>query len=254
MAASGLAYEELVELVEFGVLQISEGSTGWIFQSRAVHQARRVVKLRDSFGSIPPAWPWPSPTWRRSRRWSSGCANWSVCCPVEAWVLDQLERFEDLRKASLRSVQHCRAGDGSGLFPSTLLQGDPCVPVTWWAAMVRFRFGADEILARSPAGLLMQSTIVTAVLLPLALAVVMLGMGLSLVPADFRRVRRYPRAVAVGLVGEMLLLPLIGLLIVRVVPLQPDMAVGLMVLRQRFPWGASRLEKPMSRLAVVCWR
>ena len=48
----------------------------------------------------------------------------------------------------------------------------------------------------------------------------------------------------------MLLLPLIGLLIVRVVPLQPDMAVGLMVLRQRFPWGASRLEKPMSRLAV----
>nr|WP_259735144.1 chaperone modulator CbpM [Synechococcus sp. CS-1329] len=54
LAASGLAYEELVELVEFGVLQISEGSTGWIFQARAVHQARRVVKLRDSFGLNPP--------------------------------------------------------------------------------------------------------------------------------------------------------------------------------------------------------
>ncbi|MCX5932867.1 MAG: hypothetical protein NTW83_13875, partial [Cyanobacteria bacterium] len=49
-----LAYEELVELVEFGVLEIREGATGWSFHSRAVHQARRVVKLRDSFGLNPP--------------------------------------------------------------------------------------------------------------------------------------------------------------------------------------------------------
>ena len=44
----------------------------------------------------------------------------------------------------------------------------------------------------------MQNSVFTVVLLPLALAIVMLGMGLSLVPEDFRRITRYPRAVAVG--------------------------------------------------------
>jgi bile acid:Na+ symporter, BASS family len=64
----------------------------------------------------------------------------------------------------------------------------------------------------------------------LALAVVMLGMGLSLLPEDFRRITRDPKAVAVGTLCQMLLLPLLGLLITRVVPMQPAIAVGLMVL------------------------
>ncbi|WP_088893542.1 bile acid:sodium symporter family protein [Leptolyngbya ohadii] len=76
----------------------------------------------------------------------------------------------------------------------------------------------------------MQSNLFTAVLLPLALAVVMLGMGLSLVPEDFRRITRYPKAVAIGTVCQVLLLPLIGALITWVVPMQPAIAVGLIVL------------------------
>jgi bile acid:Na+ symporter, BASS family len=76
----------------------------------------------------------------------------------------------------------------------------------------------------------MQSNLFTAVLLPLALAIVMLGMGLSLVPEDFRRITRYPKAVAVGTVCQILLLPLIGALIALVVPMQPAIAVGLIVL------------------------
>jgi len=76
----------------------------------------------------------------------------------------------------------------------------------------------------------MQSNIFTAVLLPLTLAIVMLGMGLSLVPEDFKRITRYPKAVAVGTVCQMLLLPLIGALITLVVPMQPEIAVGLIVL------------------------
>lgn len=76
----------------------------------------------------------------------------------------------------------------------------------------------------------MQSNVFTAVLLPLALAVVMLGMGLSLVPEDFRRITRYPKAVAVGTVAQVLLLPLIGALITLVVPMQPTIAVGLIIL------------------------
>ncbi|MGG6297626.1 bile acid:sodium symporter family protein [Leptolyngbya sp. AN02str] len=76
----------------------------------------------------------------------------------------------------------------------------------------------------------MQSNLLTSVLLPLALAIVMLGMGLSLVPEDFKRVTRYPKAVAVGTVCQLLLLPLIGTLIALVVPMQPEIAVGLVVL------------------------
>jgi bile acid:Na+ symporter, BASS family len=76
----------------------------------------------------------------------------------------------------------------------------------------------------------MQSSVFTTVLLPLALAIVMLGMGLSLVPEDFRRITRYPKAVAVGAVCQIVLLPLIGALIALVVPMQPELAVGLIVL------------------------
>ena len=76
----------------------------------------------------------------------------------------------------------------------------------------------------------MQSNLFTTVLLPLALAIVMLGMGLSLLPEDFQRITRYPKAVAVGTVCQILLLPLIGALIALVVPMQPEIAVGLIVL------------------------
>ncbi len=76
----------------------------------------------------------------------------------------------------------------------------------------------------------MQSNLFTSVLLPLALATVMLGMGLSLVLEDFQRITRYPKAVAVGTVCQLLLLPLIGLLITLIVPMQPAIAVGLIVL------------------------
>jgi BASS family bile acid:Na+ symporter len=76
----------------------------------------------------------------------------------------------------------------------------------------------------------MQSNLFTSFLLPLALAIVMLGMGLSLVPEDFKRITRDPKAVVVGTVCQVLLLPLIGTLITMVVPMQPEIAVGLIVL------------------------
>ena len=76
----------------------------------------------------------------------------------------------------------------------------------------------------------MQNSFFTVVLLPLALAIVMLGMGLSLVTDDFRRITRYPIAVAVGTVCQTVILPLLGALIAVVVPMQPAIAVGLVVL------------------------
>ncbi|MFN6134091.1 MAG: bile acid:sodium symporter family protein, partial [Synechococcaceae cyanobacterium] len=76
----------------------------------------------------------------------------------------------------------------------------------------------------------MQSNLFTSVLLPLALAVVMLGMGLSLIPEDFRRISRYPKAVAVGTLCQVLFLPLLGALVTLLVPMQPELAVGFIVL------------------------
>lgn len=76
----------------------------------------------------------------------------------------------------------------------------------------------------------MESTFLTAVLLPLALFMVMLGMGLGLTLADFTRVAAYPRAVLVGLGAQLIVLPLLGLALASVFPLSPELAVGLMIL------------------------
>ena len=73
----------------------------------------------------------------------------------------------------------------------------------------------------------MQSNVITAVFLPLALGVIMLGLGLSLTLADFRRVLVYPRAVFVGLACQMLILPAVCFGIARGFGLPPELAVGL---------------------------
>lgn len=71
---------------------------------------------------------------------------------------------------------------------------------------------------------------VLTLLLPMALALIMLFLGLTLCSDDFRRVLQRPRALVVGLAGQMLLVPLLGLLVAWSAGLDPVMAVGLMVL------------------------
>ncbi|MFE2977362.1 bile acid:sodium symporter family protein [Streptomyces sp. NPDC059258] len=75
----------------------------------------------------------------------------------------------------------------------------------------------------------MDSPIAT-VMLPLALAVIMLGLGLSLTVEDFRRVRRHPRAVVVALLCQALLLPAACFGLVVAFGLSPELAVGMMLL------------------------
>ncbi len=54
LEVSGLAREELLELVEFGVFEPAESSGEWLFASRCIVQARRAARLRDDFGLNPP--------------------------------------------------------------------------------------------------------------------------------------------------------------------------------------------------------
>lgn len=84
----------------------------------------------------------------------------------------------------------------------------------------------------------MQSNVITAVFLPVALGVIMLGLGLSLTPADFKRVVVYPRSVVVGLACQMLLLPAACFGIATAFALPPELAVGLMLLAAS-PGGAT---------------
>lgn len=76
----------------------------------------------------------------------------------------------------------------------------------------------------------MESSVLTELFLPLALAVIMFGMGLSLTLTDFKRILIYPKAVTIGLLNQIVLLPVIAFLIAKGLGLTPELAVGLMIL------------------------
>lgn len=75
----------------------------------------------------------------------------------------------------------------------------------------------------------MDSSIIS-VVLPVVLAVVMFGLGLSLTVADFARVLTSPRAVLVTLACQMIVLPAIVFGLVVAFGIGPDLAIGMMVL------------------------
>lgn len=68
------------------------------------------------------------------------------------------------------------------------------------------------------------------VLLPAALAIVMLGLGLSLTLGDFARVGRQPKAVVIALLLQLLVLPAICFGLVLAFDLPPVLAVGMLLL------------------------
>lgn len=66
--------------------------------------------------------------------------------------------------------------------------------------------------------------------LPIALGIIMLGLGLSLTPDDFRRVARHPKAVTVALACQLVLLPVVCFGLVTAFDLDPLLAVGMLLL------------------------
>ncbi len=75
----------------------------------------------------------------------------------------------------------------------------------------------------------MDSGIIT-ILLPLALAIIMIGLGLELTPKDFTRVTKQPKAVLTALFCQLVILVSIAFIICKVLALPPLLAVGLMLL------------------------
>jgi bile acid:Na+ symporter, BASS family len=76
----------------------------------------------------------------------------------------------------------------------------------------------------------MQASLLTTVIMPLALGVIMLGLGLSLTLDDFRRVGKYPKAVTIALLSQMVLLPILCFLLAIAFRMPPELAVGIMLL------------------------
>lgn len=76
----------------------------------------------------------------------------------------------------------------------------------------------------------MEGSLLTEILLPVALAIIMLGMGLSLKLEDFKRIMLYPKAIFIGLFSQLVVLPFIGFALMYFWELRPEYAVGIIIL------------------------
>ena len=72
--------------------------------------------------------------------------------------------------------------------------------------------------------------VVTDVILPLALAFIMFALGLGLTGSDFLRVIKQPRDFFVGTISQIILLPIIAFILVKLWPISPELAIGVMII------------------------
>lgn len=66
--------------------------------------------------------------------------------------------------------------------------------------------------------------------LPLVLAFIMFSLGVGLRKKDFARIFLFPKAFAVGIINQVIILPLIALMMVHLAGLSPEFSVGLIIL------------------------
>ncbi|MGW5455772.1 bile acid:sodium symporter family protein [Nocardia sp. NPDC003979] len=66
--------------------------------------------------------------------------------------------------------------------------------------------------------------------LPVALAIIMFSLGMTLTTSDFRRIAHTPRAVLIALILQALVLPAVAFGLVKIFDLDPLLAIGVMLL------------------------
>ena len=65
---------------------------------------------------------------------------------------------------------------------------------------------------------------------PVCLAIIMFGLGLGLTVADFKRVITIPRDFIIGFLGQVIILPIIAFILIHIISMPPEIALGVMVI------------------------
>ena len=65
---------------------------------------------------------------------------------------------------------------------------------------------------------------------PVCLAIIMFGLGLGLTVADFKRIITTPRDFIVGFFGQVIILPIIAFILIHLISMPPEIALGVMVI------------------------
>ena len=65
---------------------------------------------------------------------------------------------------------------------------------------------------------------------PVCLAIIMFGLGLGLTVADFKRVITIPRDFIIGFLGQVIILPIIAFILIHIISIPPEIALGVMVI------------------------
>jgi BASS family bile acid:Na+ symporter len=65
---------------------------------------------------------------------------------------------------------------------------------------------------------------------PVCLAIIMFGLGLGLTISDFTRLFKIPRDFIVGFFGQVILLPIVAFILIQIISLPPEIALGTMII------------------------
>ena len=80
--------------------------------------------------------------------------------------------------------------------------------------------------------------IITDIILPIALAFIMFSLGLGLTVNDFSRILLKPKEFFVGFFSQIIILPIVAIILILIMPLPPEIAIGLMIIATA-PGGAT---------------
>jgi len=67
-------------------------------------------------------------------------------------------------------------------------------------------------------------------ILPIALAFIMLTLGLNLTTQDFLRIAKQPKDFIVGIFSQIIILPIVAFILVKIWPVSPEIAIGLIII------------------------
>jgi len=72
--------------------------------------------------------------------------------------------------------------------------------------------------------------IVIDIFLPLALAFIMFALGLGLTVGDFLRVVKQPKDFFIGAISQIILLPIVAFILIKIWSTSPELAIGVMII------------------------